>query len=96
MRVIFTCGGTAGHVNPALALAGLIRERQPGTEVLFVGANRGIERRLIEQAGCPFEAVEISSFHRSLKPKELRHNLTSLVNYFRKLPVFHQVLDGII
>lgn len=83
MRVIFTCGGTAGHVNPALALAGLIRERQPGTEVLFVGANRGIERRLIEQAGCPFEAVEISSFHRSLKPKELRHNLTSLVNYFR-------------
>ena len=41
-------------MNPALALAGLIRERQPGTEVLFVGANRGIERRLIEQAGLSF------------------------------------------
>ncbi len=82
MRVIFTCGGTAGHVNPALALAGLIRERQAGSEVLFVGANRGIERRLIEQAGYPFEAVEISSFHRSLKPRELRHNLTSLKNCF--------------
>ena len=83
MRVIFTCGGTAGHVNPALALAGLIRERQAGTEVLFVGANRGIERRLIEQAGYPFEAVEISSLHRSLKPRELKHNLISLRNYFR-------------
>ncbi len=80
MRVIFTCGGTAGHVNPALALAGLIRERQPGSEILFVGANRGIERRLIETAGYPFQAVEVSSLHRSLKPKEIGHNLISLKN----------------
>ncbi len=82
MRVIFTCGGTAGHVNPALALAGLMRQRQRNVEILFVGANRGIERRLIEQAGYPFQAVEVSSFHRSLRPKELRHNLISLRNYF--------------
>ena len=80
MRVIFTCGGTAGHVNPALALAGLIQERQEGAEVLFVGANRGIERRLIETAGYPFRAVEVSSFHRSMKPKEIKHNLISLKN----------------
>ena len=81
MKVIFTCGGTAGHVNPALALAGLIKERQPGSEILFVGARRGIERRLIEEAGWPFKAVEISSFHRSLKPKEIRHNLISVKNF---------------
>lgn len=80
MKVIFTCGGTAGHVNPALALAGLIRERQPESEILFVGARRGIERRLIEEAGWPFEAVEVSSFHRSLKPGEIRHNLISVKN----------------
>ena len=80
VRVVFTCGGTAGHVNPALALAGLIQERQRGSEVLFVGANRGIERRLIETAGYPFRAVEVSSFHRSLKPGEIKHNLVSLKN----------------
>ena len=80
MRVIFTCGGTAGHVNPALALAGLIQERQAGSEVLFVGANRGIERRLIETAGYPFRSVEVSNFHRSLRPREIGHNLVSLKN----------------
>ena len=80
MRVIFTCGGTAGHVNPALALAGLIRARKPDSEILFVGARRGIEWQLIEEAGWPFRAVEISSFHRSLKPREIRHNLISLKN----------------
>ena len=80
LNVIFTCGGTAGHVNPALALAGLIRERRPDSNILFVGARRGIERELIEGAGWPFRSVEVSSFHRSLKLREIRHNLISLKN----------------
>lgn len=80
MRVIFTCGGTAGHVNPALALAGLMRERDSSTEVLFVGAKRGLEKNLIERAGYPFRAVDVSSFHRSWKPKEIKHNLISVKN----------------
>lgn len=83
MKIVFTCGGTAGHVNPALALAGLIKERKPDSEILFVGARRGIEKQLIESAGWPFRTVEISSFHRSLTPKELRHNLISLHNLLR-------------
>ena len=37
-RVIFTCGGTAGHVNPAIALAQMIAEKNPEAEFLFVGA----------------------------------------------------------
>ena len=83
MKIVFTCGGTAGHVNPALALAGLIKERKPDSEILFVGAHRGIEKQLIESAGWPFRAVEISSFHRSLKPKEIKHNFISLYNLLR-------------
>lgn len=83
MKIIFTCGGTAGHVNPALALAGLIKERKPGSEILFVGAHRGIEKQLIESAGWPFRAVEVSNFHRSLTPKEIRHNIVSLRNFLR-------------
>ena len=83
MKVIFTCGGTAGHVNPALAMAGLLRERKPDSEVLFIGARRGLERRLIEEAGWPFRSVEISSFHRSMRPAEIRHNIVSLQNLIR-------------
>lgn len=82
-RVIFTCGGTAGHVNPAIALAQAVQERNPGAEVLFVGAERGLEKDLIPQAGYPFRTVHISSFHRSCKPRELRHNLISLFNLLR-------------
>ena len=82
-RVIFTCGGTAGHVNPAIALAQLMHEKDPGTEFLFVGAERGLEKDLIPKAGYDFRTVHISSFHRSLKPREIRHNLISVGNLMR-------------
>ena len=82
-RVIFTCGGTAGHVNPAIALAQLMHEKEPETEFLFVGAERGLEKDLIPKAGYDFRTVHISSFHRSFRPREIRHNLISVVNLVR-------------
>ncbi|MDO4315998.1 MAG: undecaprenyldiphospho-muramoylpentapeptide beta-N-acetylglucosaminyltransferase [Oscillospiraceae bacterium] len=82
-RVIFTCGGTAGHVNPAIALAQLMHEKNPGTEFLFVGAERGLEKDLIPKAGYDFRTVHISSFHRSFRPKEIRHNIVSVCNLVR-------------
>lgn len=82
-RVIFTCGGTAGHVNPAIALAQRMQREDPEVEVLFVGAERGLEKDLVPKAGYAFKTVRISSFHRSLKPKEIKHNLVSVVNLIR-------------
>ena len=82
-RVIFTCGGTAGHVNPAIALAQLMHEKDPETVFLFVGAERGLEKDLVPKAGYDFRTVHISSFHRSMKPKEIKHNLVSLYNLTR-------------
>lgn len=82
-KIIFTCGGTAGHVNPAIALAQLLREKNPEAEFLFVGAERGLERDLIPKAGYDFRTVHISSFHRSFKPKEVRHNIVTLGNLMR-------------
>lgn len=82
-RVIFTCGGTAGHVNPAIALAQLMHQRDPETKFLFVGAERGLEKDLIPKAGYDFRTVHISSFHRSLKPREIRHNVISVWNLMR-------------
>ncbi len=78
MRVIFTCGGTAGHVNPALALAGYMCEKDPDTEVLFVGTPRGMERKLVEKAGYDFRGVEVSGLQRSFAPAAIGHNVKSV------------------
>lgn len=82
-RVIFTCGGTAGHVNPAIALAQLTLEKNPQAQILFVGAERGLEKELVPKAGYDFKTVHISSFHRSFRPAEIKHNLISVGNLIR-------------
>ena len=69
MNVIFTCGGTGGHINPALAVAKLLRERKPGSNILFVGADDGMETDLVPREGFAIETLTVSNFLRSLRPK---------------------------
>lgn len=83
MNVIFTCGGTAGHVNPALALAGYMQEKDPTTKVLFVGTPRGMERKLVEKAGYDFRGVEVSGFQRSFAPSDIVRNVKSVGHLLR-------------
>ena len=92
MRVIFTCGGTAGHVNPALALAGLMRQRDPQTAVLFVGTPDGMERDLAAKAGYDYAAVEVDSFRRSMSPEAVRHNLHAVGVLARSGPAAKAIL----
>lgn len=80
MNILFACGGTAGHINPAVALARLFQERNPGARVLFVGAEGGMETRLVPKEGFELETVKITNFHRSFKGKDIRHNLNTLRN----------------
>ena len=68
MRVIFTCGGTGGHINPALAVAKLLRERRPEAEILFVGAVDGMEANLIPREGFRLETLTIASYLRKFTP----------------------------
>lgn len=83
MKVIFTCGGSAGHVNPALAVAQQFEAHHPGCEILFVGAERGMEQRLVKQAGYPIETVTVSTFEREWSWAHVKHNIKSAF----KLPV---------
>ena len=74
MRVICTCGGTGGHINPALAVAKLLRERRPDSEILFIGAVDGMEQTLVPREGFRLETIKIDFFDRKLTPKALFHN----------------------
>lgn len=78
MRFIFTCGGTAGHINPALGVAGRIRELMPDAEFLFVGAQGHMETELVPREGYEIVTIPISGFRRSLKPKMLWENVKTV------------------
>jgi UDP-N-acetylglucosamine--N-acetylmuramyl-(pentapeptide) pyrophosphoryl-undecaprenol N-acetylglucosamine transferase len=57
LRVVLAGGGTAGHVEPALALADALRRRDPATEVTVLGTARGLETRLVPERGYPLELI---------------------------------------
>ena len=58
MNVIFTCGGTAGHINPAIAVANIFKERHPDCNILFIGASGHMEEKLVPQAGYELKILK--------------------------------------
>jgi UDP-N-acetylglucosamine--N-acetylmuramyl-(pentapeptide) pyrophosphoryl-undecaprenol N-acetylglucosamine transferase len=60
MRILIAGGGTGGHVIPALAIARELKA-QYGTEILFVGTDRGIENRLVPQAGFQLKLIKVGA-----------------------------------
>ena len=82
MKVLFTGGGTAGHINPALAAAGYLLQKEPDAQILYVGNKGGMEERLVAQAGYDMKTVHISGFQRKLTPKNLWRNAQTVVRVF--------------
>lgn len=80
MNFLFTCSGTAGHINPALAIASEIRRRDPESKLLFIGAGREIENRLVPQAGYDLVNIRMSGLQRAITPKNLVRNAAALKN----------------
>lgn len=78
MRFLFTCGGTAGHINPALGVAGRLRRLMPDAEFLFIGAEGMMETELVPRAGFEVRTVRISNLSRSLSLAGLKHNAETL------------------
>lgn len=80
MRVLLTCGGTAGHINPAIAVASRLKKDNPDCEILFVGAQDRMEMKLVPKEGFEIKAVRITNLSRSLSVDGLIHNFNTLKN----------------
>ena len=79
MKILFTCGGTAGHINPAIALARLFQARHQDCQVLFAGADNGMERTLVPHEGYELRTVHVNTIHRAWKWKDIKHNIMTVV-----------------
>ena len=75
MNLIFTCGGTAGHINPAIAIANMMKERYPDAKILFIGATGHMEEKLVPQAGFEVKCLPGSGLSRKLNLAGIKKNL---------------------
>jgi UDP-N-acetylglucosamine--N-acetylmuramyl-(pentapeptide) pyrophosphoryl-undecaprenol N-acetylglucosamine transferase len=70
-RILIAGGGTGGHIIPALAIADELKTRH-GAEILFVGTTRGLESRLVPQAGYRLELIRVGQLNRVSMATRLR------------------------
>lgn len=82
-KVLIAAGGTGGHINPALAVGGYIRDNCKDAQVVFVGTKNKMEAKLVPQAGFELRNITISGFRRSFTPAAIFHNVRTLIYLLR-------------
>ena len=82
-KVLIAAGGTGGHINPALGVAGYIKEKNPSAEIVFVGTKDKMEARLVPQAGFDIRFIDISGFYRRFDLESIKHNISTLSKLLR-------------
>lgn len=90
MRVVVSGGGTGGHIYPALAFMRYL-EKQEDVEYLYIGTKRGLESKIVPQAGYAFESIKIEGLKRSLSLENLKtayYMVTSVIKARKILKKF--------
>ena len=85
MKILFTCGGTGGHIYPAVSIAEEITKKYPDTEYLFIGAQGMMEMDIVPKCGYEIKAVPVTNLSRGKKPKDIVHNLKTIFNVISSL-----------
>ena len=92
MNLIFSCGGTAGHINPAIAVANVCRERHPDANILFIGGAGGMEEKLVPKAGYRIVTLPADGASRGKSLKALMHNAKVLANVVRSVQACKKII----
>ncbi len=78
MQILIAAGGTAGHINPALAIAGEIKRQMPFANIHFAGCKNGMEAKLVKAAGYEFHTIEVRGIQRKFTIKNIARNFAAL------------------
>ncbi len=77
MRVIVSAAGTAGHINPAIAISNKIREKEPNSEIIFIGTNHGLENDLVPRSSFELKRIEAYGLKKELSMTNFKHILST-------------------
>lgn len=92
MKLLFAGGGTAGHINPAFAIAGYVKKKNPDAQILFVGNRGGMEQTLVPKAGFNMQFITISGFQRKISPEALKQNALTVKRTFSSSREARQII----
>lgn len=82
MHILFAGGGTAGHINPALAIAGYYKEKHPDAKISYIGTAAKLEAKLVPAAGYDFYTIDVAGFQRKITLKNIARNVVAVKKMF--------------
>ena len=83
MKVIIAAAGTGGHINPGIAIANKVKEKEPNSEIIFIGTDRGLENDLVPRAGYELKTIEAHGLSKELTLENIRNMFETLKGYRR-------------
>jgi len=92
MKVLFACGGTAGHINPALAVAARLKSENSDISIRFVGNPGKMEARLVPEAGFDFAPLRIEGFQRRITAENVKRNILAIIYLLRSGKEIRRIL----
>lgn len=81
MRVIIAAAGTAGHINPGIAIANKIKQEEKNSEIIFIGTTRGLENDLVPRAGYKLKTIDAYGLSKKLTIENIRKMYRTLKGY---------------
>ena len=81
MKVVIAAAGTGGHINPGIAIANKIMEKEPQSKIIFIGTGRGLEKDLVPRAGYKLKTID--AYGLSLKRPD------RLIKTLKGFKIFH-------
>lgn len=94
MKVLISCGGTGGHINPGIAIADIIKKKYPDTEFLFAGTPNGMEAKLVPKAGYRLETIKVAGFQRKISLENIGRNAKALAYLAASGKRAKQIIEG--
>lgn len=73
MKVIIAAAGTGGHINPGIAIANKIKEKDSSSEIMFIGTNRGLEKDLVPRAGYKLQTIDAHGINRKITLENIKN-----------------------
>ena len=96
MKIVLSGGGTGGHVNPALAIAGTVKAHEPDSEISYIGTPKGIENKLVPLAGYTLYHVEIQGLKRKFSLSNLKTAWLTVTSVFKAKKLLRKLAPDIV
>ena len=96
MKVLIAAAGTAGHINPAISIANIIKENEKDSQIIFLGTTRGLENDLVPRAGYELKTISAYGLSKKISLENLKKMSKTVKGYFQAKKIVEEFRPDIV